>query len=84
MFSKDVRAASVSNLPWLIIMSAAIQFDRELCFYAIKIEYIEGEWMLASEFISREVSVPEMPPESALGVSCLFSQHAGAIHGTAL
>jgi hypothetical protein len=80
VISKDVRAPLISNLPWPIIMSATIYFDRELYLCAIKIEYVAGERMLAAEFISREVSVPEMAPENALSVSCLFSQHASAVH----
>jgi hypothetical protein len=38
-------------------MSAAIQFDREFCSRAVKIEDIQVERMLAPEFVTCEIAV---------------------------
>jgi hypothetical protein len=40
--------------------------------------------MLTAKFVSRKISIPEMPPQSALSVSCLFSQLASAVHEASL
>jgi hypothetical protein len=43
-----------------------------------------AKWMLAAKLVSAKISIPEMPPESALSVGCLFSQHLSAVHETSL
>jgi hypothetical protein len=84
VISEDLRARFIANLTEPIIMPATVQFDRELSCRTIEIEGVAAEWMLTAKFVSRKISVPEMAPKIALGVGCLLSQHASAIHGTSL
>jgi hypothetical protein len=65
-------------------MSATIKFYRQLRRRRIEIRYVAAKRMLAAKFVSREVSIPQMPPESALSFGCLFPQHASAVHERAL
>jgi hypothetical protein len=63
-------------------MPAAIEFDRQLCRGTIEIEYVAAKRMLTTKFVSREISVPQIPPQGALAFGWLLSQDARAIHET--
>jgi hypothetical protein len=80
LISKHVRSRSIASSTELIIMAATIQLDGQLCGSTIEIHYVTAERMLTAKFVFREISIPEMPPESALRVGCLFPQHASAVH----
>jgi hypothetical protein len=55
---QDFRARSITNLACTIVMSATVQFDRQLCARTIEIQNVIAERMLAAKFVAREISVP--------------------------
>jgi hypothetical protein len=61
-------------------MSAAVQFDSQLCARTIEIQDVVVERMLAAKFVARKISVPQMSPKNTLRLSGLFSQRSSAIH----
>jgi hypothetical protein len=84
MTSNKLRAASVAHLTRTVVMSATIEFDRELCRRAIEIEYVTVEWMLTTKLVACEISISQMAPKNALSIGCLLSQQASAIHEASL
>jgi hypothetical protein len=43
-----------------VVVTATVEFDRELCFGTVEIENVDIERMLASEFPVLKLSIPEM------------------------
>ena len=71
--SEEFRPRSIPNLVRAIAVPTTIQFDREPCGRTIEIEYVGIEWVLAAKFVACKISVPQMPPQNALSVGCLFA-----------
>src|SRR5215471_17341370 len=46
----------------------------------MEIQYVAAKRMPTSKFVSHKISISEMLPQNAFGVSCSFSQHASAVH----
>jgi hypothetical protein len=65
-------------------VSATVQFNREPCGRAIEIEYVIIDWMLATKFVAGEISITQMRPKNALGISRLLSQQATTLHEASL
>jgi hypothetical protein len=61
-------------------MSAAVQFDSQLCVGTIEIQNVIVERMLAAKFVVRELPVPQVPPKNPFRPSRLLSQQLSAIH----
>jgi hypothetical protein len=57
MTSQEFRAHSIADLARAIVMSSAVQFDSHLRVRTIEIEDVIVEWVLATEFVAREISV---------------------------
>jgi hypothetical protein len=77
---EKLRAPSVVHLTQSIVMSAAVEFNRELCCRTIEIKDVTIEWMLTTKFVPCKISVPQMAPKNSLSIGHLFSQQASAIH----
>jgi hypothetical protein len=71
--SEKFRPRSIANLAHMIVMPAAVQFDRELRGRTVEIQYVTVQWMLTAKFVACKVSVPQVPPKNALNVGCLPS-----------
>jgi hypothetical protein len=71
--SKECRPRLIATSANPIVVSTAIQFDRELCSRTIEIEYVWIERVLAPKFITCKISVPQMPPKNALRSGCFLA-----------
>jgi hypothetical protein len=60
--SKEFSSFLIAKMAHLIVMSATIEFDRQLCARTIEIDDIRIDGMLAPEFITGKISIPEMAP----------------------
>src|SRR5439155_12681607 len=78
--SQKFRPRSIANLSATIVMPATVQFDRELCGWTIGIQDVAVQRVLTAKFVACKISVPQMPPKSALGAGCLLSQQTSPIH----
>jgi hypothetical protein len=78
--TQEFRARSIVNLSDVIVMTATVQFDRELCGRTVEIQDVAVQRMLLARFVTGKISVPQMAPKNALSVSCLLSQQTSAIH----
>jgi hypothetical protein len=56
--STPSQARSIANSACLIVMSAAVQFDSQLCVRTIEIQDVIVERVLAAKFAARKISVP--------------------------
>jgi hypothetical protein len=74
------RPSSMATLAHQIVVSTAIQFDRELCSWAIETECVWIEGVLAAKFIACKISVPQMSPKNPLRSGSLFAQRSSAVH----
>ena len=61
-------------------MSAAVQFDSQLCARTIEIHDVIAERMLAAKFVAREISIPQASPKNTFRLSGLLAQQSSAIH----
>ena len=58
MPSQEFRARSIANLASTAVMSAAVQFDSQLCARTIEIQDVIVERVLAAKFVLGEISIP--------------------------
>jgi len=84
MASEEFGARLIPDLAALIIVSATIQFHRELRSRTIKIENVRIERMLTSKFIAGKSAVPEISPKNMFGVGCFLAKQASTIHNRSL
>jgi len=77
---EELLSRLISHLPTTVVMSAAIQFDRELRGRTVEIEGVRINWVLPTEFIAREVAVSQMSPKNSLTLGFSFAKGAGAVH----
>ena len=73
-FGEEFFAFLITHLSTNIVMSPAIEFDRELHSRAIKVEYVRIEGMLSPKLIACEVPVAQVSPKDALIVRGLFAK----------
>jgi hypothetical protein len=57
VLSKECRPGSIVSSAHRIIVSATIQFDRELCRPTVEIQDVTIEWVLPPKFVTCKVSV---------------------------
>jgi hypothetical protein len=62
-------------------VSAAIEFDRQLCTRAIEIQKVDATRILAAEFELSETSAAKQAPEPPLSVGGLLAELAGEVAG---
>ena len=56
--SEELRSFLIANLTGMIVMSATVYFNCELCARTIEIKYVSIEWMLPTKFVTCEIPVP--------------------------
>jgi len=71
---EELLSPLISHLPTTVVMSTAIQFDRELRSRTVEIECVRINRVLRTELIAREVAVPQMSPKNSLTLSCCFAK----------
>ncbi|OLD86376.1 MAG: hypothetical protein AUG81_11130 [Verrucomicrobia bacterium 13_1_20CM_4_54_11] len=63
-----------------IVVSAAVEFDGQLCAGTIEIEYVWIQRVLSPEFVSCKISVPQISPKNALPSGRVVAQITSAAH----
>ena len=55
-------------------MTRTIEFDRELCLRAEKIDNSIPDWMLTSKLQTGDLSIPQMQPETLFRIGGIFAE----------
>jgi hypothetical protein len=62
-------------------VTAAVKFNRQLCFHAMEIEKVNTARILPAKFEIFKATVAKQTPETFLGVRGFFAKVAGEIAG---
>jgi len=62
VLSKECRPRSIVSSAQRIIVSAAIELDRELCGGTVEIECVRVERVLTPKLVTCKISIPQMTP----------------------
>jgi hypothetical protein len=76
-FSRTIAYQSV-----LVVMTAAIQLDRQLRSRAVEVEYVRLERMLPTKFVTYKIPIPQAAPEHAFPLRWMLAQITSATHKT--
>jgi hypothetical protein len=73
MPSQEFRPRSIADLTCTVVMSAAVQFDSQLCARTIEIQDVIIKGMLAAKFVACKISVPQVSPKNTFTRGRLLS-----------
>jgi hypothetical protein len=77
---KKFFACKIAYLASSIVMSAAVELNRQLYFRAVEIEDIRINWVLPPEFVTREIAVSQLAPQKTFPLGRMPAEILSAAH----